>query len=110
VLTFDVVGVEGEASPLPFAAELRRGGLRTYVILNGRRVDSFNRHITSKNEAPERIRLALPAGLLRPGENRLRIEQVGKLKEPEVLDDLGVLGIAVEFPAPSPTSVGAPPP
>lgn len=99
-LAFDVVGVEGEAGFLRFATELRQGELRTNVLLNGRRVDYFNHHIASKNEAPERIRLPIPAGLLRPGRNLLRIEQVGRLKDPEFLDDLGVLGIALESEAP----------
>ena len=73
-------------------------------------VDYMNRHITSKNETPERIRLAIPAGLLREGENRLRIEQVAPAGIPDPLDDMGILGIALESdPVPaSPPSIEEP--
>jgi hypothetical protein len=57
----------------------------------------LNRHITSKNETPERIRLPIPAGLLHAGRNLIRFEQVAQVSDPTSLDDLGVLGIALEF-------------
>jgi hypothetical protein len=101
-LALDVVQVVGEASGLPFSGLVKKGELRTNVQINGRPVDYLNRHITSKNETPERIRLAIPAGLLRPGTNRLRIDQVGIASDPNYLDDLGVLGIALEFDADRP--------
>jgi hypothetical protein len=100
VLVFDVVGVEGEIGQLRYANELRRGGLRANVRLNDRPVDYFNRHIASKNETPERIRLPIPAGLLRPGANRVRIELTSKVQDSETFDDLAVLGIALESEAP----------
>ena len=90
---------------LPFASLVSKGELRTNVQINGKFVDYLNRHITSKTETPERIRLAIPAGLLLEGENRLRIEQVAEADRPNSLDDLGVLGIALES-----DPVGATPP
>jgi len=96
-LVLDVVQVVGEANSLQFSDLVRKGELRTTVKVNGRPIDYLNRHITTKNETPERIRLPIPAGLLRPGGNTLRFEQVGKLVEPEELDDLGILTIALEF-------------
>ena len=96
-LVLDVVQVVGEANSLQFSDRVRKGELRTNVKINDRPVDYLNKYITTKNETPERIRLAIPAGLLRPGENKLRIEQVGKVDEPEELDDIGILTIAVEF-------------
>ncbi|MEJ7639214.1 MAG: hypothetical protein WKF75_14885 [Singulisphaera sp.] len=95
-LTLDVVQVVGEQSGLPFSDLVSKGELRTNVQINGKFVDYLNRHITSKNETPERIRLAIPAGLLREGENRLRIEQVAPAGIPDPLDDMGILGIALE--------------
>ena len=95
-ISLDVVQVAGEANGLPFASLVSKGELRTNVLINGKFVDYLNRHITSKNETPERIRLAVPAGLLREGENRLRIEQVAEAGKPNSLDDLGILGIALE--------------
>ncbi|WP_435009416.1 hypothetical protein P12x_000670 [Tundrisphaera lichenicola] len=97
----DVVDVVSEANSPEFAKELRNGELRTNLKLNGQPVDFLNRHIMTRNETPERIRLAIPEGLIRPGENILRIEQVGKADSPQVLDDIGIQTIAVEFSAES---------
>ena len=99
-LVLDVVQVVGEANSPPFSEMVRKGEIRTNVRLNGQLFDYLNRHITTRNETPDRIRLPIPAGLLKPGTNTLRIEQVGKANDPEELDDLGVLTIAIEF-APS---------
>jgi hypothetical protein len=96
-LVLDVVQVVGEASGIPFASLVQKGQLRTNVTINGQPVDYLNRHITSRNETPERIRLPIPAGRLRPGRNLIRFEQVGITGDPTELDDLGVLGIALEF-------------
>jgi hypothetical protein len=101
-LVLDVVQVVGEANSLAFSEFVRKGELRTNAKINDKFVDYLNRHITTKNETTERIRLPIPPGLLRPGENKLRIEQVGKAGEPEELDDLGILTIAVEFDAARP--------
>jgi len=99
-LVLDVVQVVGEAPDLPFSAEVKKGELRTNVKLNGEPFDYLNRHITTSNETPERIRLAVPNGLLRPGKNVVRLELAGKASDPNFLDDLGILGVALEFPTP----------
>jgi len=96
-VVLDVVQVVGEANSLQFSDLVRRGEIRTNVRVNDRPIDYLNRHITTRNETPERVRLPIPAGLLRPGPNTIRIEQVGKAGDPEELDDLGILAIAVEF-------------
>jgi hypothetical protein len=98
-LVFDVVQVEGEGGGLQFSWLLKQGYLRTNVLLNGKPVDYLNRHISSKSESPERLRLAIPSGLLKPGKNRIRIEQVGTENDPNYLDDLGILRIALEVVA-----------
>lgn len=96
-IVLDVIEVAGESPNLPFAEQIKNGELRTNLTVNGRAVDYLNRHIADLNETPTRIRLPLPPGLLNPGANRLRLDQVGKAKDPEYLDDLGILGIALEF-------------
>jgi hypothetical protein len=101
-LVLDVVQVVGEANSLDFSELVRKGELRTNVKINDKPVDYLNRHITTRNETPERIRLPIPAGLLKPGENKLRIDQVGKVGDPEELDDIGILSIALEFDPASP--------
>ena len=95
-LAVDVVQVAGEADMLPFSSFVKEGELRTNVRINGKPVDYLNRQVTSKNEAPERIRLAIPAGVLVAGENRVEFEEVGKKADPNDLDDLGILGVALE--------------
>ena len=96
-VVLDVILVVGEANSLQFSELVRKGEIRTNVRVNDKLVDYLNRHITTKNETPERIRLPIPAGLLHLGENKIRIEQIGKFSEPEELDDLGILTFAVEF-------------
>ena len=96
-LALDVVQVSGEASGLPFSNLVKEGYLRTNVSLNGTAFDYLNRHITTKNEGVERVRLPIPAGLLQPGKNRVRFEQKGTANNPNYLDDLGILGMALEF-------------
>ena len=96
-LVLDVLQVLGESNSPKFSEKVRKGELRTNVKINGQAVDYLNRHITTRNETPERIRLAIPAGLLRPGANALRIEQVGDADDPGELDDIGILTIALEF-------------
>lgn len=96
-LVLDVEQVVGEANSLAFSDLVRKGEIRTNVSINGKPFDYLNRYITTKNETPDRIRLPIPAGLLRPGENKIRFDQVGKALDPDELDDLGILGIAVEF-------------
>jgi hypothetical protein len=101
-LVLDVVQVVGEATGLQFSQLVQKGELRTNVSINGQPFDYLNRHITSKNETPERIRLPIPPGRLRPGRNVIRFEQVGIASDPNFLDDLGLLGIALEFAAERP--------
>ncbi len=100
-LVLDVVQVVGETAEVPFASRVKKGELRTNVKINGEPFDYLNRYITSKNETPERIRLPIPRGALKPGRNVLRFEQAGIETDPNYLDDLGVLGIALEFPIPA---------
>ncbi len=96
-LVLDVLGVVGEAAEIPFSTLVKKGELRTNVKFNGEPFDYLNRHVVSKNETPERIRLPIPRGLLHPGRNVLRFEQAGIASDPNYLDDLGILGIALEF-------------
>ena len=97
-LVLDVVQVEGEYEGADSLQELRAGGLRTSLTLNDQAFDYINRHVTRSNRDPIRIRLPLPAGLLREGENTLVFEQAGRSDRPDFRDDLGVLRIALEWP------------
>jgi hypothetical protein len=98
VLLLDVVQVIGETGNLDFSDLVKRGELRTVVLMNGKPFDTLNRHIRNRNDVPARVRLPIPSGALRSGANVLRFEQAGKKDDPRVLDNLGLLKMAVEFP------------
>jgi len=95
-LAVDVLQVAGEAEMLRYSAFVKAGEFRTNLRINGKPVDYLNRHISSMNETPERIRLPIPAGVLVAGANRVEFEGVGKKDEPDELDDIGILGVALE--------------
>ena len=96
-LVIDVVQVVGEANGLQYSHLVRMGELRTKLSLNGREFDYINRYVLTPNDLPERIRVPIPEGLLKAGENRLKIVQYGKADDPNYLDDLGILGIAFDL-------------
>ncbi|MEO6807728.1 MAG: hypothetical protein ABI353_01265 [Isosphaeraceae bacterium] len=96
-LVLDVVKVVGESGNLDFSAEVKEGFLRTHVQINGQQVGDLNRQIHSSNEVPERIKVPIPAGVLTIGVNHLRFTQTGMKADPEKLDNLGLLGIALEM-------------
>ena len=73
----DVVQVVGENSDPAYSQRVRDGELRTYVVVNGKRIDYLNRYIKTSNDAPERVAIPIPAGLLRPGKNTIRLELTG---------------------------------
>jgi hypothetical protein len=95
-LVLDVIDVVGETAGSPYSNLIAKGELRTYVAINGKRIDYINRYITSANETPERIKIRIPPELLKPGQNTLRIEQTGIANDPTWFDDLGILQIAVQ--------------
>jgi hypothetical protein len=95
-LVFDVVEVVGEAKGLTLSNLVRDLGLRANVIVNGETIDYLNHHITSPNDAPERIQVTLPPGTLKPGKNTLKVEQTGTKDDPRNLDDWQLLRIALE--------------
>ncbi len=93
----DVVQVAGEAPDLQFASLVKKGELRTNLKINGEPFDYVNHFITSRNETPETVRVPISRGLLRAGKNVIRLEQTGTAENPNFLDDLGLLSLAVEF-------------
>ena len=97
-LVLDVVQVVGENSGDPLfpassrrrAENLRRGQRQAYRL-----PEPLYQNATI--DAPERIAIPIPAGLLHPGKNTIRLELTGMATEEKQLDDLGVLQMAVEF-------------
>ncbi len=93
----DAVKVIAEDGPGEYSELIRKGQLRTTLSLNGRKVDDLNAHVAAFNENRQRLRLAVPAGVLKPGKNELRFDQEGTLADPKLRDNLGVLRISLEF-------------
>ncbi|MFO0956327.1 MAG: hypothetical protein U0800_02540 [Isosphaeraceae bacterium] len=99
-LVLDVIEVAGAADNLDFAPFLKNGELRTNLSINGREFEYLNKYVLDRNEVAARVRIPIPEGLLKAGENRVRFDQVGKKSDPGFLDDLEVLTVAVEVPSP----------
>ncbi len=95
-LILDVVQVVGEDGDPLYSERVKNGEFRTYALVNGRRIDYVNRHIKTDNATPERVRMAIPPGLLHSGTNTIRLELTGAADKNAQLDDLGVLQIALE--------------
>jgi hypothetical protein len=100
-LLMDVVQVVSENSDPAYSQRVRDGELRTYIVVNGKRIDYLNRFIKTSNVAPERVAIPIPTELLRPGKNSIRLELTGMATDEKQLDDFGVLQMAVEFRSPS---------
>src|SRR5262249_21239702 len=98
-LVLDVVQVVGENNNPDYSHRVRNGELRTYVVVNGTRIDNVNRYIKTRNDEPERVAIPIPARVLKPGKNSVRLELTGLANESRQLDDLGVLQVAIEFAA-----------
>ncbi len=98
-LVLDVVEVVGETSDPIWSPRVRAGELRTYLSVNGKRIDYLNRYIKTRNKSPERVAVPIPRGLLHPGKNTVKIELTSAARSKE-LDDLGVLQIALEYTTP----------
>ncbi len=94
-LRVDVVHLKGPGDGI--AAALARGELRTEVVVNGRVVDYLNRHVERSSREPRPLTIALPRGVLRVGENTLRLRQTpaGKTRHYE---SCGITGLVLEMP------------
>ena len=83
----------------PFLNEVRNGFLATQVLLNGELVGTLNQLIKVRPLAtdPERVRMLLPATLLKVGENLIHIKQTSAKDDPASFDDCELRAIAVEI-------------
>jgi hypothetical protein len=83
----------------PFRAQLAAGRLRTDLIVNGRRIDDLNRHVSWRAlpANPQRLRIPVPAGLVKAGMNSIRLQQRPAADDPRQFDDCEISRIALEF-------------
>ena len=96
-LLIDAEKVIAEEGVPEYSELVKKGELRTGLTLDGRRLDDLNGHVTPNLDAPQRLRIPIPAGLLKAGENTLTIEQAGTKADPRLRDNLGISRIAIEF-------------
>gem|GEM_PF-6548963 len=76
------------------ALALKSGHLATSVLVNDQLIEgTLNRHV---RQSRERVRLALPAGILKSGANRIVIHAKPAEKDPQELDDFGIEGVGLE--------------
>jgi hypothetical protein len=109
-LVLDVIQVVGENNNPDYSSRVRNGELRTYIVVNGRRVDYLNRYIKTRNETPERVAIPIPAAVLKAGKNTVRLELTPMASKSRELDDLGVLQIALEITRAPERDLRPPPP
>ncbi len=100
LLVLDVIQVVSETNDERWSPRVRKGELRTYIVVNGQQIDYLNRYIKTRNmDVSERVAIPIPVGLLHAGKNTVGLQLTGMAGESRVLDDLGVLQIALEFPS-----------
>ncbi len=106
-LVLDVIEVVSETANSEFSNKVRAGEFRTYVLINGQRIDYLNHFVKTSNKTAERIAVPIPEGVLRAGKNTIQFELTPDAEKHKALDDLGILQIAVEFGTVSPRTPGA---
>jgi hypothetical protein len=103
VFVVEVADLEpsGPDTPLgsPFLRELRSGHLVTELFVNEQRIARLNDALRWRASPgdPQRIRMAIPGGVLRAGSNLWKLEQQPARDDPGEFDDAEVGPIAIEF-------------
>jgi len=100
-LLIDALEVIGEEGTETYSAMVKAGELRTSLTLNDQKIGDLNTFVSARTEAPHRMRIPISDGVLKVGENTLRIDQIGTKSEPKLRDNLGITRIAVEFSSPN---------
>jgi hypothetical protein len=90
---------DGTLRVTPFLDEVRAGFLSTEVFLNGELVGLLNDLITIQSPAiePERVRMPLPARLMKVNGNMIHIRQKSEKDDATSFDDFELRAIAVEI-------------
>ena len=83
----------------PFVDDVRNGFLVTQVLLNDEVVGTLNQLIKVRSLAadPQRVRMSLPARLLKVGKNTIEVRQTSAKDDPASFDDCELRAIAVEI-------------
>lgn len=83
----------------PYAATVRAGHLQTALYVNDHLIGDLNRQTSQKARPgqPARLRIPMPAGTLRAGQNTFRLKQSSASDDPRNFDDCQVSQWAVEW-------------
>lgn len=90
-LTLWVAGMEGAGPEARFAEKLRAGHLQSQLFVNGKLAAALNDALVDQAKEMQELRIAVPADLLRSGDNVLELRQTndpstGNYDECEVAD------------------------
>lgn len=82
----------------PFLNEVRDGYLSTYLIVNGERIGTLNEYVSRQYpaNAPHRIRIRIPSGVLKTGANTIAFRQTSARDDAASFDDFEIRAIAIE--------------
>jgi hypothetical protein len=97
-LVLYVVDMESMTPGGAYFKNLENDELRTYVSVNGQNLDPLGlNHLLPLNpRGSVRLRLPIAPGVLKQGENLLRLHQTPQKQDPLSFDDCGVFGIGLE--------------
>jgi len=97
-----VVQIVGTGSGAAWKDELQQGRLRTYLSVNGQRLASLNDQVPRQSSRPLRLRVPVPAGVLKAGDNTLVIEGTASKDKATGYDDFGFWALALEIDTAAP--------
>ena len=95
-----VQGLEGTGRGARYKQELEDGHLRTDLYLNDQLIDYLNRHVERRSRVALRLRIPVPAGVLRQGENILELRQQPVSYDKNDYDNFQLFGLALEVDSP----------
>jgi hypothetical protein len=93
-LLVSVLNLQGPGDGI--ADALKRGELRTEVVLNGQVIDYLNQHVDKAQKDARVVRLSLPREILKIGDNRLIIRQTPE-RDGDRCRSVGIQSLAVEL-------------
>lgn len=101
-LVLYAVGMEPMVSGAEFAKRLENDEWRTYASVNGQKLDphGLNHLLPPNSRGAVRLVVPIAPGVLKPGDNVLRIFQTPQKDDAKSFDDCGVFGIGLELGEP----------
>jgi hypothetical protein len=94
--------MEPMVSGAEFAKRLENDEWRTYASVNGQKLDphGLNHLLPPNSRGAVRLVVPIAPGVLKPGDNVLRIFQTPQKDDAKSFDDCGVFGIGLELGEP----------